>query len=56
MKKAKEFQNKLNNPTFAPAFTKDELELKATPDEIKEGDSTSVTILENDFPSGERTE
>jgi hypothetical protein len=54
MKRAKESQNKHNEPTFAPAFTKDELEQKATSEEIQKGDSTPVTILENDFPSGER--
>jgi hypothetical protein len=52
MKKEKAIAKR--EPTIAPAFTKDELEAKATSKEIQEGDSTSVTILENDTPSGER--
>jgi hypothetical protein len=50
LKKAKKNQDK---PTFAPAYTKDELEAKAAPEEIAKGDYTRVTILENDRPSGE---
>jgi hypothetical protein len=50
----KEKSTAKHDPTIAPGFTKDELEAGATSKEIEEGDSTAVTILENDIPSGER--